>query len=384
MQRVRKLIVLYFAAAGIAAHLLVLGVWIKQPHMIWRAEERLTAWLRSHGLRADAAPAAGDPAAVLQQAFPPWKPNPTANLAEHEIRVSGIPAEDLATAAGRLRDGDTLEIGPGTYRQGLEIHSDGVTVRGQGHVVFDRASVRGKGTLVIRGDDTTIMNIECRNVSVRDGNGACVRLAGRNLTLDHVYFHRSQEGVLTGREPGQVTVNNSRFELLGKGGRAHGLYIGGGELIIRNSLILSSINQGHELKSRARFNLIEQSVIASLSGNDSRLIDISNGGQLIIRGSVLEEGPASVNSDVIGFALEGTRYPHQDIELSNNIILLEGRKHGELLHQRPGTPKPQLNGNAIISSREPTHAGMNIWLKTRKEAGLGPYPALPQLPQQDR
>ena len=80
-------------------------------------------------------------------------------------------------------------------------------------------------------------------------------------------------------------------------------------MVIRRSEILSSKGQGHEVKSGGYVTLIEDSVIASMDGVDSRLIDVTQGGRLTIRRSVLEEGRASANSDMIGYALEGFRFP---------------------------------------------------------------------------
>jgi hypothetical protein len=368
--------------AGIAAHLVLFGVWLAWPQLVWRAEERAMQWLERQGITTSTAVASSDPLADLRAAVPPWEPASGARLAAGEIRVNGASAIDLADAARRLQDGALLELGPAVYKQGLIIKANGVTLRGHGQVVFDDAAVKGKGALLIQGNDTRVANIECRNIKVKDRNGACIRLQGRNLTLDHVYFHSSEQGVLTGGDPGQIIVTDSRFELLGKGGRAHGLYIGGGELIIRDSLFLSSVGEGHEIKSRAGRNIIERSVVASLGGADSRLIDISNGGELIVRDSVLQEGPGSVNSDMIGFALEKKRqHEAHHVELTNNIILLEGRRKTRLLHQRDGTPAPLMEGNVIIGAGEPEFAGMNVWLTDREEAGLAAYPALPAMPR---
>lgn len=380
MSRIGRIVVLYFTLAGIAAHLLAVGVWMTRPQLVWRAEERVMGWLERHGVSVGRATPVTDPQADLRAAFPPWQPNTGAALGAGEIRVDGTRASDLAAAVKRLRDGSMLDLGAGTYRQGLVIEANGVTLRGHGHVIFDNAAVRGKGALLIKGNDTRITNIECRNVTVRDRNGACVRLQGRNLTLDHVYFHSSEQGVLTGGDPGTVDISDSRFELLGKNGRAHGLYIGGGELLIRDSLLLSSVSQGHEIKSRAKRNVIERSVVASLGAADSRLLDISNGGELIVRNSVLQEGPASVNSDMIGFALEKRQHERHHIELTNNIILLEGRRNTRLLHRRNADVTSTMEGNMIVGATQPEFAGMNVWLADREEAGIPPYPALPPVP----
>ena len=86
--------------------------------------------------------------------------------------------------------------------------------------------------------------------------------------------------MLTGPNPGRILIRNSRFERLGLNGTAHGIYVGGGELYVYQSEFLRSKSQGMEIKSRARKTVIERSVIASLDGVDSRLLDIPNGGEL--------------------------------------------------------------------------------------------------------
>lgn len=380
MNKMRKLALGYFVAAGIAGHLLILGVWIAKPELVWRAEAQAVNWLARHGLNNAVAGPQSNPRETVLAALPPWTPRPNKGMPAGQIKVNGIAVPSLAAASKRLRNGDILDIGPGTYRQPLTVSASDVTVRGHGLVVFEKAQVGGKGTFLIIGNDVRIENIECRKVSVPDHNGSCVRQQGVNLTLDGVYFHDAQQGLLTGHKPGKVTILNSRFELLGNAGRSHGIYVGGGELLIRDSLFLSSMREGHEVKSRATSTIIERSIIASLGGNDSRLVDISNGGQLIIRDSVLEVGPASVNHDVIGFALEKQQHKTHSIELRDNLILLDTHKNSVILNQRKGTPEATINGNLIVGARKQTLAGLNAWVKNRKDAKLPPYPALPPVP----
>jgi len=224
----RKILTLYLALAGVAAHGLAFAIWLGGLEMVRTSEYRQPASLRPAGQAATAP--APDKGADLGPALPPWQPDLTDPLAEGEIRVGGVTVPDLADAARRLGNGDTLDLGPGVYRQGLVVKANRVTLRGRGHVVFDGATQMGKATLVILGDNTRVTNIECRNVQVPDRNGACIRLEGRNLTVNGVYFHDSEQGILSGGSPGAVTIEHSRFERLGKNGRAHGIYIGGGEL----------------------------------------------------------------------------------------------------------------------------------------------------------
>jgi len=147
-----------------------------------------------------------------------------------------------------------------------------------------------------------------------------------------------------------------------------------------DSLFLSAVSQGHEIKSRAESTRIERSVIASLGGDDSRLLDISDGGELIVRDSILEEGPATANNDVIGFALERQGHSSQRIVLTHNIILLDGPRRARLIHRRGSTPAPTMTDNLIVGKTDTQYPGANRSANSRSAARLPPYPALPPLP----
>ncbi|HUG79378.1 MAG TPA: hypothetical protein VML57_17995, partial [Burkholderiales bacterium] len=157
------------------------------------------------------------------------------------------------------------------------------------------------------------------------------------------------------------------------------VYIGRGQthLIIRRSWFLSSTAEGHEIKSRAARNTIEHSVIASLDGVDSRLIDLPEGGVNVIRRNVLAKGPASSNQDLIGVGMEGKRFLHPDSStvIEDNVILLERRGANVLSHHRY-VPAPRIERNKVIGRERPD--GNNTWFRDRAAAGLDRYPALPQ------
>jgi len=284
---------------------------------------------------------------------------------------------DLQSAANALQPGDILELGEGVYSTPLIIRQPHVAVIGKGHVVFDGKTAEDKGTIIAKGNDFLLKNIECKGVKVANYNGSCLRFEGRNLTVEHVYFHHSEQGILTGDEPGTVTIKDSRFEQLGRNGRAHGIYIGGGELHIEDSLFIAAVDEGHEIKSRAKVTEIINTVIASLTSHDSRLIDISNGGWVSIRDSILEKGPGSVNGDVIGYGLEGMHSDHNYIEVKNNLVILERSGLSNLIHTGSGQIARNVSTNIIISKDEPHYNDVNTWFKNRREAGLQKYPYLP-------
>ncbi|WP_182030437.1 right-handed parallel beta-helix repeat-containing protein [Vibrio sp. B1FLJ16] len=296
--------------------------------------------------------------------------------------------KDLKSAASVIKAGSVVIFGSGIYREGISINHDSVTLKGSEGTHFKGASVQGKATFVVNGNNVVIENIECSEVAVPHHNGACVRQNGRDLTLRYVYFHDSEQGILSAKGSGRLTIENSRFERLGKIGRAHAVYSQNDRLEICYSRFLSSKGEGHEIKSRAPVTLIESSVVASQSGKDSRLIDVSNGGALIVRNSVLEQGVNSSNLELIGFGLEGMKSGHpQSVTLENNTILAEQPRGNVLL----GLPDDDssisvsiINNDIIAESYiydEDAHnlIDNNNFFTDRASYGLGPFPELPEI-----
>jgi hypothetical protein len=372
----------YFALTGLALHLALGGIYLKRPDIILKAkeiassqiEERLDIGFHTPGNSAQI------PWEDVRRQFPEWRPLSTPDSAPdaQSMRIGARIFRSVNDALSALQPGETLDIGTGIYDTPLVVRADNVTILGHGHVVLENGTAEGKGNMVIKSNGVNVRNLECRQISVPDGNGACIRLEGENLFVDHVYFHDSQQGILTGSDPGLVQLRDSRFERLGAHGSAHGIYIGGGQLLVEDSLFLAAQDQGHEIKTRAHTSKIVRSVIASLNGQDSRLIDASNGGNLIVEGSVLAQGPNSSNADMIGFALEARQQaPVSDHAiLRNNLILMERNGPNQLLHLGNEKAQVEVVDNLIISAQDTGYESGNIVFKTREEAGFPKYPAL--------
>lgn len=305
-----------------------------------------------------------------------------------QISVDGTLYNDIAAAQSAIQPGSLVVLGSGVYSQGLYIGHDDVTVQGSEGTHFKGAAIQGKGTFVVDGNNVVIEGIECSGVSVPDQNGACVRQQGQDLMLSNVYFHDSEQGVLSAQGSGKLTIEYSRFEQLGKAGRAHAVYSNNDSLEIRYSRFYSSKDQGHEIKSRAPRTLIEYSEIASLSGVDSRLVDVSNGGALTIRNSVLEQGPNTSNYQLIGFGLEGmTNSVAPSVVLENNIVLLE-RANGNVFLGLPSDSSGisiSITGNDFIGEAKFNDKAQhnipanNRLFTDRTSYGLGAFPELPDI-----
>jgi hypothetical protein len=303
----------------------------------------------------------------------------------------------LQDALAAAMPGDHVVLAPGVYEQGAVIAAPHLVLRGESGAHLRGHAVEGKAALVVKANDVLIEGIECSGIAVRDNNGACIRIEGDDLTVRNVHFHDNQQGILSGPGGGLLLIEGSLFERNGFGGQAHGVYIGQTveTFIFRNNRILATTGAGHGLKSRAQQTIVESSVIAGLDGEDSRAIDLPNGGEVVIRGNVLEKGPNSENGQLIGLALEGPLHEVNEALIEHNLMLFDTLSVGlvQRLGQALGLMPPKgtlvvsespgrviLRNNTIVGAREigsgVVEQGNRIY-PTRRDAGLPPYPALP-------
>lgn len=320
--------------------------------------------------------------------IPPPKPlPPTPTVPDNTFEVDGVNYTNIADAQNALKDNSTLIIGNGTYRQGMTVRASNVTIQGSTNTHFIGGAVGGKATFVIQGNDTTMEQIECSGVTVPDQNGACIRQEGKNLLLKYVYFHDSEQGILANDGSGKIQIEYSRFKNLGKAGRAHAIYVNKADrLEVRYSKFYSSKDEGHEIKSRAKETIIEYSEIASLTGNDSRLVDVPNAGKLVIRGSVLEQGPNSANNQLLGYGYEVNPVDPaitHSVEITDNIIILERNGSNHFLgisNSTQSVPK-MVTQNKFVGTMNDValYQSGNQFYADRAAYGLGPFPELPSI-----
>ena len=297
--------------------------------------------------------------------------------------------------------GDHVVLAPGVYAEGVIIGTPGLVLRGERGAHLRGHAAEGKAALVVKAKGVLIEGIECSGIAVRDNNGACIRIEGDDLTVRNVHFHDNQQGILSGPGGGALLVEHSLFERNGFGGQAHGVYIGKTieTFVFRNNRILATTGAGHGLKSRARRTIIENNVIAGLDGHDSRAIDLPDGGEVVIRNNVLQKGPNSENAQMIGLALEGALHAVNETLIEGNLLLFDTVPTGMVqslgqvlglmpargtvvLSKSPG--RVVLRNNMIVGAGEigqgVIEEGNQIY-QNRQEAGLPPYPAVPDAAQ---
>ncbi len=241
----------------------------------------------------------------------------------------------------------------------------------------------GKAPLVTTAANILIEGFEISGVAVGDGNGACVRLdpGTRNLTLRNVYCHDSQDGLL-GAIAGRLSIEDSLFVGNGFGeGQAHGMYVSGDEAVIRRSQILASKNAGHSLKLGVRKLLVEDSVIAALDAHNSRALDAYAGGDIVLRRDVIQQGPQSDNSEIIGIALEPNRLlpSGHSLLMEDNWIIYDDTNRGNkvLFRDKLRLGPVVLRDNVMVGITGMGADGVkedgSRWFDTREQAGLPKY-----------
>jgi hypothetical protein len=264
--------------------------------------------------------------------------------------------ESVALAAN---SGDTVLITPGTYSNCAVWRADHLTIAGlNGTAQFSGTVCENKGIFVIDGNDITIRNIKFADARSTNGNGAGIREQGTNLTVEHSEFLNNQDGILTGVNPdSSIVIRDSVFD--GNGacvtpeGCAHGIYIGHIAFFhIERSHFLNT-RIGHDIKSRAlRTEIVDNTIENGAHGTSSYLVDVPNGGTLLMTGNTLEKGPMSDNpSTAVAIGEEGTLQPSSGLVIRDNLFTNDGGST-VLVRNRTVIPaqliKNQLRGQTTV------------------------------------
>ncbi len=242
--------------------------------------------------------------------------------------------ERISQAEESFKDGDIVEIVPGTYNDCAVLLANDLTIRPKGwpqvkkRVRFEDVACEGKAIFVVSGDNTRIEGIEFVNARVPDLNGAGIRLQGTGLFLQDTYFLNNEHGILSGDDhDSHVVINRSTFEKNGKCPPewGHGIYFGEvGSLKVTNSKFIAT-QTGHQIKSRALYTeIIGNEITDGPDGTSSYLIDISNGGTTVIEDNIMQKGPHTENnSAAICIACEGEYNRGQKVIVRNNTFTNE-------------------------------------------------------------
>jgi hypothetical protein len=255
-------------------------------------------------------------------------------------------------AAAIAKPGDTIRIAPGVYTDCAVWRASNLTIEGTGTgaTIAGRSCV-GKGIFIIAGNDVTVRNLTFAHAAVADRNGAGIRAEGRNLTIEDSHYIDNENGILAANiASGTIRILDSEFRGNGKCDPkcAHGIYVGMiGMLDIERSRFFGQ-HEGHHVKSRAlRTVLIGNDIADGPVGNSSYLVDVPNGGDLLVQNNTLEKGPHSENADTaISIGAEGVKNPTHELIIRGNSFTNDIGRPTIFVHNRTATPA-MLSGNDL-------------------------------------
>ena len=254
--------------------------------------------------------------------------------------------------ASLVADGDTVLIDPGIYKDEAVIwRKNNLTLMAEGEyaqLIAPKNISNQKAIWVIQGGNVLVKNIEFTQAVVPDKNGAGIRAEGFNLRVENCYFHQNENGLLGGK--GHVKIYHSHFAYNGHGdGYSHNLYIGG-----RTDSLTFKFNYshgakvGHELKSRAKVNIIEYNrIMNEKDGNASYSIDLPNGGFSLLKGNIVQQSEKTSNSTLISYGAEGLKNPNSRLYVINNT-LVNDRHIANFIRIQSGALKAVVENNLYL------------------------------------
>lgn len=242
----------------------------------------------------------------------------------------------LSVALSAAQDNDVIAIKAGTYVDDSNsahpdyVNAKNVTIEGVGgmaHIVA--GSDYNDKSVIVAQYGLTVKNLEISGVTSSSNNGAGIRVASGNLTVEDCYIHDNQDGILGGGPGSKIVIDHTEFANNGAGdGQSHNVYIGNADSLVFTNNYTHNANAGHLLKSRAASNTIANNVIADQGGNSSYAIDLPNAGTAVIQNNIIEKGANSPNGYVIHYGGETQfSYPNNALLVTGNTILYDRPNH---------------------------------------------------------
>jgi hypothetical protein len=234
-----------------------------------------------------------------------------------------------SAAAASAETGDIVEITSGTYDDCAvwPAQAGSITIRAAGNepVVVTGQVCDHKALFVIKADNVLVSGITFTGATSPDHNGSAIRAEGRNLTVERSRFVDNEEGILAASQADStITIRGSYFKGNGNcllpAGCAHGIYANAIDRLVVEGCTFLEQHIGHHIKSRARrTELVANRIEDGPAGTASYLVDIPDGGSLIMRENILEKGPRSDNPTVaVTLGEESNSNPTAQIIVENN------------------------------------------------------------------
>lgn len=254
--------------------------------------------------------------------------SPHRPMVRREARVLQVGPRHLlklpSQASLVARDGDIVLIDPGTYADCAVWHASHLTIAATGPgVVLAGKTCRSKAIFIIDGDDVTVRGVTFAHAAVPGHNGAGILDEGGSLTVESSAFIDNENGILTGVAPtATIRVLDSRFRGNGScvSACAHALYAGRAGLLDVEHSRFTDTHVAHDIKSRAlRTVLLDNAISDGPRGNASYLVDLPNGGDLLMERNTLSKGPHTANeTTAVDIGEEGVRNATRSLKIIDN------------------------------------------------------------------
>jgi Right handed beta helix region len=270
-------------------------------------------------------------------------------------------------AAAAAQKGDVIEIDPGTYSDDCAVwRADGLTIRGVG----ERPVMDAKGTAadekaiwLIKGDNTTIENVELKGCAVKERDGSAIRLEGKNLNVRKCYIHDNEDGIYINDNPNsEINIEYSEFSHNGYGnGQSHNIYVNYVKSFKLRGCYVHSANAGDNVKSRAQENFILYNRISDDDNVQSGMsLNFPNGGACYVVGNVLYKGRKSGQPLFMAIGMDGATNIKQALYLINNTIV-NSKKTATLFRVQGGTNLRLMDDIFVnVGSRIETSGAMEL------------------------
>jgi hypothetical protein len=244
---------------------------------------------------------------------------------------AGEEFSSLSAACAAAQNGDTILVKAGTYVNDFADVTTNVTIRsfgGRANFVATVPPANLKGILTVDAS-CTVEGLTFSGASIPQadgGNAAGIRYEGGVMVLEHDSFSNNQDGVMgtpvLGLAENTVTIDHCLFQNNGDGdGYTHNAYIGTVTSLIFTNNVSEGAIVGHELKSRAYSNTIENNIFRDgATGNASYQIDLPNGGADVVSNNIIQKGPCASNEVFIHFGGEGIPYAGSSLLVEGNTF----------------------------------------------------------------
>ncbi len=286
--------------------------------------------------------------------------------AQQLLKVGPTQRYTLPSQAARAApDGAVVEIAAGDYDGDVAVwRQNDLTLRGVGGRPHLRAAGRaaeGKAIWVIKGDRVTVENVEMSGARVPSRNGAAIRAEGAGLTIRNSRLHGNEMGLLTNPSPDSVVliegseIHHNTTDTATHGRLGHNIYAHRARLFVLKNSHVHGARTGHQVKTRARQNVIRDNRIEDGDGWGSLLLDISEGGQAEVVGNQFQQSARAGNRTAIGFAGEAAdrSAPGHSLRVEGNQFVNEGgaatfvRNHSSGLAVLMGNRLPERGVTAL-------------------------------------